>query len=148
MGSPQENEDNQVGDDNGASEILFLTIEEIEEIHADQLARYGGQAGYRDKQLIESAVASPKQTMFGQPLYKDIADMASVYLFQISESQGFTDGNKRTGVAACITFLAINGYELERDENEIYEVTMRVGNKQMNREGLAAWIRDRIVPLK
>jgi death on curing protein len=141
-------EENFAVSDSQDNEILFLTFEEIEEIHADQLVRYGGQEGYRNKQLIESAVESPRQTMFGQPLYEDIADMASVYLYQIGESQGFTDGNKRTGVAACITFLLVNGYDLDCDELELYDVAMRVANKLLNREGLAAWIRGRIVPVR
>lgn len=126
--------------------MLFLTLEEIEAIHTDQLARHGGQDGYRNKELVESAVASPKQTMFGQPLYEDLADMASVYLFQIVASQGFTDGNKRTGAAACIVFLQVNGYDLACSETELYDVTMRVANKLITREAVAAWLRERIAP--
>ena len=143
MGSPQneQNDENRPGPN---ARIIFLTLHQIEAIHADQLDRYGGRAGYLNKTLIESAVASPKQTMFGRSLYEDIADMASVYLFQISESQGFVDGNKRTGAAACNTFLLMNGYELACDEMELYDITMRVANKHVNRAGIAAWIRERI----
>jgi death on curing protein len=138
--------DESQGDPNAG--IIFLTLEEVEEIHADQLARYGGRDGYINKGLIESAVESPKQTMFGQRLHEDVADMASVYLFQISESQGFVDGNKRTGAAACNTFLLMNGYELACDEMELYDVTMRVANKHIDREGVAAWIRERIATVE
>lgn len=146
MSSPPHDEDSQP-DGGSDTEILFLTLEEIEAIHADQLARYGGQAGYRNKHLIESAVDAPKQTMFGQALYEDIADMASVYLYQICESQGFTDGNKRTGAAACNTFLLVNGYELDCTDLELYDMTMQVANKQINREGAAAWIREKLAPV-
>ena len=86
--------------------------------------------------------------MFGRSLYEDIADMASVYLFQIGESQGFTDGNKRTGVAACVTFLAMNGYDVRCDEIELYDVTILVANGKTTREALAGWIRKRIVAMK
>jgi death on curing protein len=132
----------------GHGVIRFLTFDEIVQIHRDQLSRYGGLEGYRNKSLIESAVESPKQTMFGRSLYEDIADMASVYLFQIGESQGFTDGNKRTGVAACVTFLAMNGYDVRCDEIELYEVAILVANGKTAREDLAGWIRKRIVAMK
>jgi hypothetical protein len=49
----------------GHGVIRFLTFDEIVQIHKDQLSRYGGLEGYRNKSLIESAVESPKQTMFG-----------------------------------------------------------------------------------
>jgi len=37
-------------------DVYFLTVEEVVAIHADQIARYGGDAGLRDRGLLESAV--------------------------------------------------------------------------------------------
>ena len=37
----------------------FLTVDQVLEIHEDQIARYGGSPGVRDKGLLESAVAAP-----------------------------------------------------------------------------------------
>jgi death-on-curing protein len=132
----------------GSGTVRFLTLNEIEQIHKDQLSRWGGLDGYQNKSLIESAVDSPKQTMFGRSLYEDIADIASVYLFQIGESQGFTDGNKRTGVAACITFLAMNGYDLGCEEMDVYDIAILVANGLATRKGVASWIRERIVAME
>ncbi|MHB1459249.1 MAG: hypothetical protein ACYC0V_20255 [Armatimonadota bacterium] len=36
--------------------ILFLTIDEILEIHKDQIERYGGKSAIRDLELLESAI--------------------------------------------------------------------------------------------
>jgi death on curing protein len=123
-------------------EIFFLTFEQVEAIHRDQLDRFGGQDGYRNRHLIESAVDAPRQTMFGNRLYEDIAAMASVYLFQIGESQGFTDGNKRTGVAACVTFLTMNGYELDCEDLELYDLAIATATGKAIREDVADWLRD------
>jgi death-on-curing protein len=128
-------------------EIIFLPFEEVEAIHRDQLDRYGGQDGYRNKHLIESAVDAPKQTMFGNRLYEDIAAMASVYLFQIGESQGFTDGNKRTGVASCVTFLAMNGHELDCEDLALFELAIATATGKVTREGVADWLRDHCSPI-
>ncbi len=38
---------------------LFLTLEEVLEIHRDQIQRYGGLAGIRDMDMLVSALAMP-----------------------------------------------------------------------------------------
>ena len=38
----------------------FLELEDVFELHADSIARYGGDLGVRDRELIESAVAVPR----------------------------------------------------------------------------------------
>jgi death-on-curing protein len=44
----------------------FLTLDEILEIHDDQIQHYGGDVGIRDRRLLESAVAMPQQSFGGQ----------------------------------------------------------------------------------
>lgn len=133
-------------DEEGEQEIVFLAIEQVEAIHEDQLARYGGGGGYTNRHAIASAVEQPKAFAFGQHLYEDVADMASVYLYHISESQGFRDGNKRTGAVAAYVFLQLNGYDIDASDDEFYLTAKRVSEKQMTREDAAAWIRDHIAP--
>ena len=40
----------------------FLDLEDVLELHALQLARYGGADGVRDSGLLESALAQPQAT--------------------------------------------------------------------------------------
>jgi death-on-curing protein len=70
----------------------FLTLDEILEIHDDQILRYGGDVGIRDWGLLESAIAMPQQSFGGQYLHKDIFEMAAAYAFHLAESQAFVDG--------------------------------------------------------
>ena len=44
----------------------FLTLDEILEIHDDQIQHYGGDVGIRDRGLLESAIAMPQQSFGGQ----------------------------------------------------------------------------------
>lgn len=90
----------------------FLTLDEIPEIHRDQIERYGGDEGIRDNGLLESAVAMPQQSFGGEYLHRDIFEMAAAYAFHLAENQAFIDGNKRTGLAAAYVFLALNGHRL------------------------------------
>jgi death on curing protein len=129
------------------SDIYFLTLKDVIAIHDDQLNRYGGRAGFVDENVVKSATAQPQATMFGQYLHPDIAMMAAAYLFHFAASQGFADGNKRTGAATATEFLARNGYMLSCGWEELYEVTMRVANNLMEKEEIADWIVDRLVPI-
>jgi death-on-curing protein len=79
---------------------IFLDLEEVLEFHAGQLALYGGREGIRDQGLLESALAQPSSTMFGNYLHEDMPAMAAAYLFHIAENQPFIDGNKRTALMA------------------------------------------------
>jgi death on curing protein len=89
------------------SEPVFLTLDEVLRIHTRSLAEHGGSEGIRDRGLVESAVASAKNTIYyGNG---DLFDVAASYAFHLAESQAFLDGNKRTAVAAAMVFLALNG---------------------------------------
>src|SRR5213075_2599994 len=127
--------------------INFLSLQDVLDIHDDQLKRQGGRAGFIDKNVVESAVAQPQAKMFGQYLHQDIPAMAAAYLFHFAASQGFADGNKRTGAASATEFLARNGYMLSCAWEELYDVTMRVANHLMDKEQIADWILDRLVAI-
>jgi len=61
----------------------FLDVPDVLQIHADTLAREGGQAGLRDVRLLESALALPRQAMGGAYLHPDVAAMAAAYLYHL-----------------------------------------------------------------
>ncbi|SRR6266852_424811 len=86
-----------------------LTPDGVKAIHVEVLAAHGGMAGIRDEGLLESAVAAPQATMFGEPLIKDGLEIGAAYLFYLCRNHPFLDGNKRTALAACLVFLEQNG---------------------------------------
>ena len=75
------------------------------DLQTRMLEAYGGQAGVRDRGSIESAVGMPTQTFEGDFVHADLFEMAAAYAFHIAENQAFVDDNKRTGLAAALTFL-------------------------------------------
>lgn len=78
----------------------YLTTEDVLEIHADQIERYGGSGGIRDRGLLEAAVAMPQASFDGQLLHGDLFEMAAAYLYHLVQNHPFVDGNKRAGTAA------------------------------------------------
>ena len=89
---------------------IFLSVDDVLSLHADQLARYGGLPGVRDAGGLEAAVEMPRATFGGEYLHADLFSMAAAYAFHIAESQAFVDGNKRAGLNAALVFLLMNGW--------------------------------------
>jgi death-on-curing protein len=85
-------------------EPIFLTLDEVLEIHEQQIELYGGSHGVRDMNLLESALGVPQATFGGEYLHPTVGAMAAAYLFHITQNHPFFDGNKRTGANAAITF--------------------------------------------
>jgi death-on-curing protein len=88
------------------TEPLWLDVNIILDIHAEQLALFGGTEGGRDLGLLEFALTRPlNRFAYGET---DIAALASAYAFGIARNRPFIDGNKRAAFAAFIVFLGLN----------------------------------------
>lgn len=110
-------------------------MEIIMDCHADSLTRYGGSDGVRDNGLVESALASAQNTyLYAQG---DLFDIAATYAFHLAQAQAFLDGNKRTGAAAALIFLAGNGHVGIKDDGSLYDAMIAIAEKRMDKAGLA-----------
>ena len=119
----------------------FLDIEDVLELHALQLARYGGADGIRDRGLLESALAQAQATFDGQYLHDNLFSMAAAYLFHLAQDHPFVDGNKRTALLAALVFLDLNGIALLHRSEELYELTMGVAQGLVNKATVANTLR-------
>jgi death-on-curing protein len=124
----------------------FLTLDEILELHAEQVRRYGGSPGVRDRGLLDSAIAMPSQSFGGQYVHPDLAAMAAAYLFHLVRNHPFVDGNKRIGAIAADVFLLVNGSELTLTPDELVDTVLDVATGKLNKDGLADRIRSHIRP--
>lgn len=112
-------------------------------IHAQQIERYGGAHGVRDKSVVLSALSRARHKKAYDPS-ADLADLAAAYLVGFARSQGFVDGNKRTGLACALVFLALNGFRLHAPPQELYAVTMAAATGQADDAVVAAVLRERL----
>jgi len=89
--------------------------------------------------MVESALASARNTyLYG---HGDVFDIAASYAFHIAEAQAYLDGNKRTAVAAALTFLKGNDVKLRVDEVMIYDAMIAIAEKRMTKSDYAAIFR-------
>lgn len=119
----------------------FLDVEDVLQIHADQLERYGGLSGVRDLGLLESAVSMPKATYAGEFLHGDLFAMAAAYLFHITRNHPFLDGNKRTGAASALVFLDLHGIEVTASDDALYDLVIGVATGAAGKEMVASFLR-------
>lgn len=121
--------------------IIFLTLPEVLDFHAEQIDLYGGVRGVRDMALLESALAQPCATFGGELLHSDIFEAASAYMFHIIQNHPFIDGNKRTGLAACLYFLGLNDIEIDVDPNELEKFVRAIASGDIAKHKIANFLR-------
>jgi len=120
---------------------VFLAFDEVVEIHRDQIERYGGRPGIRDIELLQSAVAMSAAGYSAGYLHSDIYEMAAAYLFHIIRNHPFVDGNKRTGAAAAVVFLMMNGIELHASEDSFEGIVRSVAEGKTGKVEAASFLR-------
>ena len=124
-------------------EPRWLTEPTLLAVHAQQIERYGGAHGILDENVVLSALARPIQR-WSYDSNADLADLAAMYLVGFTRSQGFRDGNKRTGLACALVLLTVNGAPLHVPPAELFALTMAVANDQADDKAVSAYLRDRL----
>jgi death-on-curing protein len=127
-------------------EPLWIDLEVVLAIHDEQIAEHGGQAGVRDRGLLESAMARPQnQFVYGEHA---LPRLAASYAFGISRNHPFLDGNKRTSVVVAELFLDLNGLELTASDSECVTTFLALAVGDLSEEQLTDWITANSSPVR
>jgi death-on-curing protein len=122
------------------SEPIWLEVDEVIDMQAEQLAVFGGPEGIRDHGLLESAVLRPvNQWHYGQT---DMAALAAAYAFGLARNHAFVDGNKRIAFQAMMVFLRGNDIAFAPDPAHATEIILSLAAGEVSEESLTRWIRD------
>ena len=122
---------------------LYLSVEQVIEIHRQQIAAFGGSHGLRDCGALEAAVARPQVTFDGEDLYPGLPDKAAALFHSLVLNHPFVDGNKRAGAMAAEFFLLASGAELRASDDDLISVTLHTAEGKVTSEALAIWFRQR-----
>ena len=101
----------------------YLDLEDLLDIAR---AAVRGDPEVRDYGLLESALARPRASVFGQDAYPDLHLKAAALLHSLARNHALVDGNKRLAWTACRTFLAINGHWISAPEDDRFEFVIEV----------------------
>jgi len=116
----------------------------VEAVQLDLVREHGGMSGLRDENGLESALARPRQRRAYKP-EADLAELAAAYGHGLAANHPFNDGNKRIAFLVMAVFLELNGRELAVPETEVVTVMLAVAAGELDEEGLASWLRSRLV---
>lgn len=125
-------------------DYTFLDFDRIVQLNKLATKTFGGSAGIRDKGLVESAIYQPQASFGGQYLHENRFHMAAAYYYHISESQGFADGNKRTGFLALFAFLKLNGCDLTIPDDYLWPILIEVANGSKDKGSLAEFLTENV----
>lgn len=124
--------------------IVWITRQLVELLHDRQIAEHGGSSGLRDEGLLESALARPQQLHHYAEPTPDLADLAASLAYGPAKNHAFVDGNKRSAIVACETFIELNGATLEASGVELYPVVLELAEGELSEAEFAAWLRPRL----
>jgi death-on-curing protein len=120
------------------TEPKWLRLADVEEIHEEQLALFGGPAGIRDLGLLESALDRAKNRWAYEQ--GGLPQLAAAYAFGIARNHPFVDGNKRTAFACLMVFLRYNGVRFAPPSAEATAIMLDLAAGTVDEADLTRWI--------
>ena len=106
---------------------IYLRIEDLLEVE-----KRLGAPGIRDVGLLESALARPQATVFGDDAYPTFVLKASALVHSLVTNRALIDGNKRLGYVALRLFLEMNDYRLVADEEDRFGFIMAIADGSLS----------------
>jgi death-on-curing protein len=117
----------------------FLDVEDA----LRQVARLGFIV--KDAGLLDSALARPRATVFGEDAYKSLELKAAALIHSLIKNHPMVDGNKRTAWMLLNSFLYVNGCLLEMDTEQGMELTLGLATDRLTLDEAAAFIAQHLV---
>lgn len=124
--------------------MIRLTKQQVMLLHKDIIAESGGSAEIRDEGLLDSALNAPFQTFSETELYPTLIEKAARLGYSLIKNHAFVDGNKRIGAHTMLVFLALNGIEVEYEDNDFIQLVLGVAAGEISDEQLLTWLKAHI----
>ncbi len=124
---------------------IWIETQEAVALHERLLAIDGGAAGVRDRTLLESALARPRQRV-AYAERASIVELAAAYTAGVVKNHPFIDGNKRTGFVVGILFLELNGFRFVASEEAAAEAIIALAAGELDEDGYARFLAENSTP--
>ncbi len=118
------------------SGIEYLELEDIL-----LLVRRLGVGPVRDVGLLDSAVARPRSSAFGEDAYPSVSLKAAALLHSITNNHALIDGNKRLAWLATTVFLDLNGCAPDLSDGEAFDLVWEIASTSIDAEAIASKLR-------
>ena len=95
---------------------------------------------------LQSALAAPRQSMFGEELHQGLISKAAILFILLIRNHAFYDGNKRIAVEALRLFLRRNHHELNASDADVMSLAQRIVLRNADAETTQEWLAQHISP--
>jgi death-on-curing protein len=85
--------------------VIYLELDDL--LHVAQRP-IQAEVSVRDLGLLESALARPRASAFGEDAYPDLDSKAAALLHSVARNRALVDGNKRLALAATIAVSTVD----------------------------------------
>jgi len=119
--------------------MIYPSPEQLLFLHARLVDETGGSHGVHDLNMLLTALGRPQARYDNRDLYPDIYSKSAALMDSLIHNHPFLDDNKRTGIAAAVMFLRMNGYQLNATNTELEEFTSGVAQSKHHIEDMAGW---------
>jgi death on curing protein len=120
-------------------EPRWLLITVVVASHRALIAEHGGVDGLRDRGLLESTLARPRNLFAYSDGNASLFDLAACYAYGLARNHCFVDGNKRIAFTAALTFLGLHSLRLEGDREERIQTFLRLASGELSERELSKW---------
>jgi len=124
------------------SNWIWLRADVVAAIHEAQLYEHGGLRGVRSPELLDSALARPRQVAAHSP-EADAVTVGAMYAVAIARNHPFIDGNKRVAWVAMRIFLQLHGVTLRFARADAVTEMLALAGGERTDQQFTSWVRAR-----
>lgn len=124
--------------------MIWITADDVIQIHSRVIQRSGGMDGLRDRASLEAAVSAPMQSFGGQDLYPTTVEKIARLGYGLASNHAFVDGNKRIGAMMTQLLLKWNGFQMLLRSGELADMFIAIADGSAKESDLLAWIQEHL----
>jgi death-on-curing protein len=109
-------------------------------VHEEIIRRIGGERGFVNPANLAFIVDAVKDIGEDLPEDKAMVRKSGYLLFNQVDLHPFVDGNKRTAFEVAKSFLRLNGWSFEPDEDDAFGALMSISKGELDEGSTEVWM--------
>jgi len=114
---------------------MILDVDMVVLVHDFILSQEPGLNGNANRGALAGALGRIENRVHYDGL-ADVFEISGLYAEAIARGHAFSDANKRTALVSALTYLLIEGYEVERTQ-ALEEIMVDIAEGKLNYQDLA-----------
>jgi death-on-curing protein len=122
-----------------ADQYYYFEPGQIKRLNSLIIKYTGGSTGSVNEANLEFVCSHAKT------LSRAYSRVAAHYLYRLAyQAHAFTDGNKRTALEVTMSFLELNGFYLDADDQELLGMALLTARGVYSEKQVEEWLKPRI----